>query len=187
MSLSGILGRFETRHKQFFHIFGAKEKIRNFFFPEKNRRFFFDFFTSDFSTRKSFPVPLKTNFSTKNRPKKTIFLSMSKTEDKGYEELAIGNGDTLPISHFGTCHLPSYQPLALKHLLLVPSITKNLISISKLTSDNDVIVEFNSSYYHVKDKFWKEIPLIGTLCNGLYLEVVKLGRPRGLARSAPVG
>ena len=93
---------------------------------------------------------------------------ISKTEDKGYEKLAIGNGDTLLISHFGTCHLPSYRPLALKHLLLVPSITKNLISISKLTSDNDVIVEFNLSYYHVKDKFSKEIPLIGTLCNGLY-------------------
>ena len=27
---SGILGGFETLQKQFFHIFGAREKIRNF-------------------------------------------------------------------------------------------------------------------------------------------------------------
>ena len=35
MPLSGILGGFETRQKQFFHIFGAREKIRKFFFQEK--------------------------------------------------------------------------------------------------------------------------------------------------------
>ena len=66
----------------------SREKIRNFFFQEnqvfsenigiylKNQRFFSDFFTSDFSTRKSFPAPPKTDFSPKNRPKKMIFLSM---------------------------------------------------------------------------------------------------------------
>ena len=42
----------------------------------KNRRFFSDFFTSDFSIRKYFPAPPKTDFLPKNRPKKTIFLSM---------------------------------------------------------------------------------------------------------------
>ena len=38
MSLPGILGGFETRHKQFFHIFGAKEKTgkkSEIFFPGK--------------------------------------------------------------------------------------------------------------------------------------------------------
>ena len=35
MSLPGILGGFETRPKQIFHIFGTREKIRNFFFLEK--------------------------------------------------------------------------------------------------------------------------------------------------------
>ena len=32
--LPGILGGFETRQKQIFHIFGTREKIRNFFFQE---------------------------------------------------------------------------------------------------------------------------------------------------------
>ena len=36
MSLPGILGGFETRQKQIFHIFGTREKIRNFFFQEKS-------------------------------------------------------------------------------------------------------------------------------------------------------
>ena len=82
--------------------------------------------------------------------------------------LQLAMGDTLPVSHFDTSLLPSYRPLALKHLLLVPSVTKNLISISKLNSDNDFIFEFNSSSCCVKDKFSKEILLTGTLRNGLY-------------------
>ena len=36
MSLLGILGGFETRRKQIFHTFGAREKIRNFFFQKKS-------------------------------------------------------------------------------------------------------------------------------------------------------
>ena len=40
----------------------------------KNRQFFVDFFTSDFSTRKSFPAPPK------NRSKKPIFLSIATAE-----------------------------------------------------------------------------------------------------------
>ena len=36
VSLPGILGGFETRQKQIFHIFGTREKIRNFFFQEKS-------------------------------------------------------------------------------------------------------------------------------------------------------
>ena len=39
--------------------------------------FFTDFFANDFSTRKSFPTPPKTDFSPKNRPKKSIFLSLA--------------------------------------------------------------------------------------------------------------
>ena len=96
MSLSGILDEFETRQKQFFHIFGAKEKIRNFFFPGKigffrkksvfyreNRylseksAIFLRFFYFRFFHRKSFPAPPKIDFLHKNRSKKPIFLSMA--------------------------------------------------------------------------------------------------------------
>ena len=98
MSLLGILGGFKTHQKQIFHIFGTKEKIRNFFskknrdFSEKigilsgnigiyrkNRRFFADFFISDFFILISFPAPPKSDISPKNRPKLAIFLSMPTT------------------------------------------------------------------------------------------------------------
>ena len=79
----------------FFHIFGAKGKNQKFFFPgkigfigknrylsenigiyRKDRRFFSDFFTSDFFFPKSFPTQPKTDFSPKNRSKKPIFTSL---------------------------------------------------------------------------------------------------------------
>ena len=46
MPLPGIFGGFETRQKHFFHIFGARKKIRKFFSQEKSvfigkNRFFF--------------------------------------------------------------------------------------------------------------------------------------------------
>ena len=60
------------------------------------------------------------------------------------------------------------KPLKLKNILLVPSITKNLISISKFTLENYVIVEFNADCCYVKDNQSKEVLLQGTLKNGLY-------------------
>ena len=46
--------------RKFFHIFGVRKKIRNF---RKNRRFFSDFFSSDFFFPKSFPTQPKTEKS----------------------------------------------------------------------------------------------------------------------------
>lgn len=50
----------------------------------------------------------------------------------------------------------------------MPKITKTLLSISKLTHDNNVIVEFDSKSYLVKDKESKTIILQGSLRNDLY-------------------
>ena len=65
----------------------------------------------------------------------------TKTEYSSIAKLAIGNGSTLPISHIDTVKIPASKPLILKNILLVPAITKNLISISKFTLENNVIVE----------------------------------------------
>ena len=51
---------------------------------------------------------------------------------------------------------------------MVPSITKNLISISKFTIENDVIVEFYASCCYIKDKQSRKIMLQGVLKDGLY-------------------
>lgn len=47
--------------------------------------------------------------------------------------------------------------MKLNQILHVPSITKNLLSISKLTSENNVIVEFYSDLCVVKGKVTRAI------------------------------
>lgn len=58
--------------------------------------------------------------------------------------------------------------LHLQHILHVPELTKNLLSISKLTKDNHVFVEFHCDKYLGKDKVTKKILLEGKVENGLY-------------------
>ena len=61
----------------------------------------------------------------------------AKTEYSGTGKLSIGDGSRLSISHIGNIKLPTSQPLMFRDTLLVPSIAKNLISISKFTLEND--------------------------------------------------
>ena len=66
----------------------------------------------------------------------------------GSDQLIISNGQGLTITHIGDAFLTlknpnakhKHTPIALKDILLVPSITKNLLSISKLTVDNNLSV-----------------------------------------------
>lgn len=59
--------------------------------------------------------------------------------------------------------------LHLKNIFCAPKITKkHLLSKSKLTQDNNVIVKFDSKRYLVKDKDSKTILLQRILRNGLY-------------------
>lgn len=68
--------------------------------------------------------------------------------------LLSGNGQGLNITHIGcTCFYTSLRTsLTLNNVLCVPKITKNLISISKLLSDNNIIIEFSSNLCSIKDK-----------------------------------
>lgn len=73
----------------------------------------------------------------------------------GGQQLQVGSGKCLKISHTSFISLPtsfSNRHLYLKNILCVPKITKNLLSISKLTKENNVIVEFMCNYCFVKDK-----------------------------------
>ena len=93
MLLAGILGGSKPIRRYFFIFLELRKKSKkkisskNRVFSEKigilsgkigiyrkNQRFFFDFFSSDFSTRKSFPAPPKTDFSPKNRSQKNDFF-----------------------------------------------------------------------------------------------------------------
>lgn len=68
--------------------------------------------------------------------------------------LLVGNGHGFEITYTGyTCFLTSLgTSLSLTNILCVPKITKNLISISKLLLDNNIIIEFSSNLCFIKDK-----------------------------------
>ena len=74
----------------------------------------------------------------------------------GGEKLYVGNGQDLQISTIGSSNFRSvHGDICLKNILHVPQITKNLLSITKLTSDNNTVVEFNKNRVFVKDKVSK--------------------------------
>lgn len=70
----------------------------------------------------------------------------------GNEEVLIGDGSGLAISHTGSTLLPSqHRPLSLNNILCVPNIHKNLISVYRLCNSNQVSVEFFPAHFQVKD------------------------------------
>jgi hypothetical protein len=65
-------------------------------------------------------------------------------------------------------HYQPYTDLHLNQVLCVPAITKNLLSISKFTKDNNAYAEFSSLGCVIKDQKTKRPLLQGSLRNGLY-------------------
>lgn len=91
----------------------------------------------------------------------------------GTSKLIIGNGTGLNITHIGKAVLRLHNctdstVIKLNNILLVPQITKNLISISQLTKDNNITVEFADKSCFVKDKVKNLIILQGKAEKGLY-------------------
>ena len=90
---------------------------------------------------------------------------------KGKGKLTVGNGSQLNISYISDIFLHSSHPqkqLVLHNTLRVPAITKNLISISQFTKDNDVVIEFFFDCCLIKDKVSRITLLEGALKQGLY-------------------
>lgn len=70
----------------------------------------------------------------------------------GGEEVQIGNGAGLEIENTGSTILPSStRTLFLKNVLHVPDIARNLLSVNKLCTYNNVYVEFFPTMFQVKD------------------------------------
>ncbi|KAL5836933.1 hypothetical protein ACOSQ3_014102 [Xanthoceras sorbifolium] len=70
-----------------------------------------------------------------------------KSEYRGNHKLIVGDGNRLVLSNIGDSRvashtMPSHQ-VKLNNILHVPSITKNLLSISKITKDNDALAVFD--------------------------------------------
>lgn len=89
---------------------------------------------------------------------------------EGKEHLIVGNREEVKISHVGSSliHLPSNKPLKIQNVIYSPSIKKNLLSVSALTSQNTVVVEFDSEFFFVKDKHTRRVILQGRPRDGMY-------------------
>lgn len=102
----------------------------------------------------------------------TISNLMTCMDYTGNDQIHMGNGTGLQIQHIGQsnfCSKFNSRILSLKQLLHVPSITKNLLSVSKFSSDNNVFFEFYPNYCCVKDQVSKAILMEGRVKDGLYI------------------
>ena len=92
------------------------------------------------------------------------------SEYEGSEQVFVGNGQGMDIEHIGKYCLiskSSKSAFTLQDLLHVPSITKNLISVSKFARDNKVFFEFHPNECFVQSQVSKETFLQGILSNSL--------------------
>ncbi|KAJ3686759.1 hypothetical protein LUZ61_015923 [Rhynchospora tenuis] len=88
----------------------------------------------------------------------------------GPDSLQIGNGMGLTITHIGNFNFSlSGTVIHLNNVLVVPSFSKNLISISQLLTDNPhLLIEFSSNSCFFKDLLTKAIILQVNNSKGLF-------------------
>lgn len=94
-----------------------------------------------------------------------------KIDYSGVQQLKVGSGEFLNITCVGTTLIPSLvscKYLPLMNVLCGPSITKNLIGLSKLTIDNNICIEFFPKILQYRDRETHKILLEGTVKGGLY-------------------
>lgn len=87
----------------------------------------------------------------------------------GKDQVQVANGAGLSISHVGQSALSgSSRPLYLRNVLHVPRASQNLLSVQKLTSDNDAFAELHPDLFYLKDRATRVV-LRGRCRGGLYL------------------
>lgn len=89
------------------------------------------------------------------------------------EHIFLGNGQGLRVTGISSYAFPSpshpHHTLHLNNVLHVPSINKNLISVSKFASDNNAYIQFHPSHFVMKSQDNDQILLQGKLDKaGLY-------------------
>jgi hypothetical protein len=87
----------------------------------------------------------------------------------GVDQIHTVNGTGMRINHIGqsSIHTP-IRNLHLKNILHVPSTKKNLVSVHRLASDNNVFLEFHRDYFLNKDRDTRSTLLEGPSRKGLY-------------------
>ncbi|KAF8398674.1 hypothetical protein HHK36_014529 [Tetracentron sinense] len=88
---------------------------------------------------------------------------------EGSDNLTVGNGKGLRIEHIGsTSYSSNGSTFHMQDILHVPCITKNLLSVSEFSKDNDCHFVFTSSGFSVKDNKSGKILFQGRSSKGLY-------------------
>ena len=93
------------------------------------------------------------------------------TQEKyeGRERVHTADGKGMVIKHIGHSTLCTpHASLHLKNILHVPSASKNLLSVHKLTHDNDVFLEFHPFFFLIKDQATRRTLFKGPCHGGLY-------------------
>lgn len=74
------------------------------------------------------------------------------SEYGGNEDIMVGNGKKIPITHVGTTMLISPNTtFQLNDVLCAPNIKQNLLSVSQFCSHNNTSIEFFPNFFLVKD------------------------------------
>jgi hypothetical protein len=87
----------------------------------------------------------------------------------GGDKVHVGDGTGLRILHTGHASLrTASRSLALRNILHVPAISKNLLSVHKLARDNDIFFEYHPWHFSIKDRQTGNSLLKGRCEAGLY-------------------
>uniref|UniRef100_A0A2N9G9X8 Integrase catalytic domain-containing protein n=1 Tax=Fagus sylvatica TaxID=28930 RepID=A0A2N9G9X8_FAGSY len=90
-------------------------------------------------------------------------------EYRGNEQVTVGNGQSLPINHTGNSQLYASSHLfKLRHVLHVPSMSSNLLSVHKFCKDNNASFHFDASKFRIKDLSLGRLLYSGLSERGLY-------------------
>ena len=85
----------------------------------------------------------------------------------GKNSVIVGNGASLPITHTGT--LSPVPNIHLLDVLVVPHLTKKLLSISKLTFDFPFSVTFTNNLITIQNCQTRRVVATGKRDGGLYV------------------
>ena len=103
----------------------------------------------------------------------------------GGEQIHTASGTGMSIRHVGhsVLHAPD-RTLALNNILHVPDAKKNLVSVHRFTTDNNVYLEFHPQFFLVKDQVTKRTILRCRCTGGLYPFPGHSSHPRKVVCSA---
>jgi histone deacetylase 1/2 len=87
----------------------------------------------------------------------------------GGDQVHAANGSGMEILHVGhsTLHSPTNK-IHLWNIHHVPNESKSLVSVNRITHDNNAFVEFHPNHFSIKDQATRRTILIGTCEGGLY-------------------